>query len=130
MLIEEFIIHAREEGATLSFTAAPGPVLFHGHCHQKALVGTAPAMEVLRSIPGCEPEEIQSGCCGMAGSFGMETEHYDISMSIGEQTLFPAIRSRSSAVQIVSDGVSCRQQIEHGTGRAARHLVELLADSI
>ncbi len=130
MLIEELVIHARGEGAALPFRGAPGPVLFHGHCHQKALVGTEPAMEVLRSIPGCEPEEIRSGCCGMAGSFGMETEHYDISMSIGEQTLFPAIRSRSSAGQIVSDGVSCRQQIEHGTGRAARHLVELLADSI
>ena len=86
-------------------------------------------MEVLRSIPGCEPEETRSGCCGMAGSFGMEAEHYDISMSIGEQSLFPTIRSRGG-IQVVSDGVSCRQQIEHGTGREAKHQVELLADSI
>ena len=129
MLIEELVLHASGEGAALPFAKAPGPVLFHGHCHQKALVGTGPAMEVLRSIPGCEPEEIRSGCCGMAGSFGMEAEHYDISLSIGEQSLFPAIRS-SDGVQVVSEGVSCRQQIAHGTGTEARHLVELLADSI
>ena len=130
LLIEEFFLRAKAEGARPRFRATPGRVLLHGHCHQKALVGTRPAMEVLRSIPGCEPEEIPSGCCGMAGSFGFETEHYDISLSIGEQVLFPAIRSRSGEFQVVSDGVSCRQQIEHGTGRAARHLVEVLADSL
>ena len=130
LLIEEFFLRAQAEGARPRFRAAPGRVLLHGHCHQKALVGTRPAMEVLRSIPGCEPEEIPSGCCGMAGSFGFETEHYDISLSIGEQVLFPAIRSQNGDFQVVSEGVSCRQQIEHGTGRVAKHLVEVLADSL
>jgi Fe-S oxidoreductase len=87
-------------------------------------------MEVLRSIPGCDPKEIQSGCCGMAGSFGFETEHYDVSLKIGEQALFPAIQSHSGDFQVVSEGVSCRQQIEHGTGHVAKHLVEVLADSL
>ena len=130
MLIEEFVVEGRAEGASLEFKTPPGRVLFHGHCHQKALVGTGPSMETLRSIPGCDPEEIQSGCCGMAGSFGFETEHYDISMKIGDETLFPAIRSQSGDFQVVSEGVSCRQQIEHGTGRVAKHLVEVLADSL
>ena len=130
MLIEEFFVQAQAEGARPKFKTAPGRVLFHGHCHQKALVGTGPAMEVLRSIPGCDPKEIQSGCCGMAGSFGFETEHYDVSLKIGEQTLFPAIRSHNGDFQVVSEGVSCRQQIEHGTGHVAKHLVEVLADSL
>ena len=130
MLIEEFLLEAQQNGANADFRTAPGRVLFHGHCHQKALVGTRSAMEVLRSIPGCEPEEIQSGCCGMAGSFGFEKEHYNISLSIGEQVLFPAIRSQSGDFQVVSDGVSCRQQIEHGTGQVAKHLVEVLTDSL
>ena len=84
MLIEEFITRAIEEdGARLEFTKEPGKVLFHGHCHQKALVGTARAMEVLRSVPGCDVREIDSGCCGMAGAFGFEKEHYEVSMKIG-----------------------------------------------
>ena len=131
MLIEEFLLHAREEAnATLAFQPAAGKVLFHGHCHQKALVGSEAAMAVLRSIPGCEPLEIQSGCCGMAGSFGFETEHYDISMKIGEQVLFPAIRSQTGRYEVVSEGVSCRQQIEHGTGKRSKHLVEVLAEAL
>ena len=131
MLIEQFLLHAREEAnAALEFERAPGKVLFHGHCHQKALVGSQPAMEVLRSIPGCEPLEIQSGCCGMAGSFGFETEHYDISMKIGEQVLFPDIRSQMGEYVVVSEGVSCRQQIENGTGKKSKHLAEVLAEAL
>jgi Fe-S oxidoreductase len=104
-------------------------LLLHGHCHQKALVGTDAAMQVLRSL-GPDTEEIESGCCGMAGSFGFEKEHYDLSMEIGEQVLFPAIREQEGDFTVVSEGVSCRQQIEHGTARKARHLVEVLADAI
>ena len=131
MLLEEFLMYARDEdGAELELTNGPGKVLFHGHCHQKALVGTGQAMEVLRAIPGCEPVEVQSGCCGMAGSFGFETEHYDLSMKVGEQALFPAIRSRQGEFTVVSEGVSCRQQIEHGTGVKAKHLVEVLAEAL
>ena len=104
--------------------------MFHGHCHQKALVGTAPAMTVLNAIEGCNVEEIPSGCCGMAGSFGFEEEHFDISMSIGEQTLFPAIREQSGDFAVVAEGVSCRQQIQDGTGKRAMHLVEVLAEAL
>ena len=131
MLIEEFVLLAQEEdGAQIEFTREPGPVLFHGHCHQKALVGTDKAMDVLRSIPGCEPDEIKSGCCGMAGSFGFEKEHYQTSMDIGELVLLPTVRSADAEVTVVSEGVSCRQQIEHGTGRRAKHLVEVLAEAL
>ena len=131
MLIEEFLVYAREEhGAELRFSRPPGRVLFHGHCHQKALVGTGKAMEVLGSVPGCEAEEIKSGCCGMAGSFGFEKEHYEVSMKVGEQVLLPAVREASGSATIVADGVSCRQQIEHGTGTRAKHLVETLADAL
>ncbi len=131
MLIEEFLLYAQERhGAEIEFTRPPGTVLFHGHCHQKALVGTRPAMQVLNSIQGCEAREIQSGCCGMAGSFGFEKEHYDISMSIGEMALFPAVRAQEGEFELVMEGVSCRQQVESGTGKKAKHLVELLADAI
>ena len=131
MLLEEFVLYAiEEEGATLEFSNPPESLLLHGHCHQKALVGTQAAMRVLRALPGCDATEIASGCCGMAGSFGFEKEHYDISMQIGEQTLFPAIRSHAEGVGVVAEGVSCRQQIEQGTGRRALHLVEVLADAL
>ena len=130
MLIEEFVAEAITDGAELRPSQEPGRMLFHGHCHQKALVGTGAAMEVLRSIPGCDAEEIESGCCGMAGSFGMEKEHYDVSMRIGEQGLFGPIREAGDGVTVVSEGVSCRQQIADGTGANAKHLVEVLADAI
>ena len=85
-------------------------------------------MEVLRRIPGLESVEIESGCCGMAGSFGFYREHYEISMEIGELTLFPAIRKEEEDVIIISEGVSCRQQIQQGTRKDSRHLVEVLAE--
>jgi Fe-S oxidoreductase len=101
-------------------------VLFHGHCHQKALAGTAATMGLLRSIPGADVIEVDAGCCGMAGSFGFEAEHYELSMSIGELRLFPAIRAEDQETIIAATGVSCRQQIEHGTGRPARHPLEII----
>ena len=130
MLFEEFL-HSESGLATadLTYTNPPGRVLLQGHCHQKALAGTASALSVLRSIPGCEVEEIPSGCCGMAGSFGFGSEHYDISMQIGEQTLFPAVRGSGGAT-VVSDGVSCRQQIEDGAGVKGKHLAEVVAEAL
>ena len=104
--------------------------LVHGHCHQKALVGTEPTLAVLRGIPGARVAEIPSGCCGMAGSFGYEKEHYEVSMTIGEQRLFPAVRQAPEETVIVADGISCRQQIAHGTRRQARHLVEAVAEAL
>jgi len=126
LLIDEFL--AREHRrAPLPFAdgAAAGPVLFHGHCHQKSLVGTAAAREVLQAA-GYTVEEVDAGCCGMAGSFGFEREHYELSMAVGERRLLPAVRALPPGIPVVAMGVSCRQQIEHGAGRSALHLVELL----
>jgi Fe-S oxidoreductase/FAD/FMN-containing dehydrogenase len=101
-------------------------ILLHGHCHQKALAGTASTVALLRAIPGADVVEVDAGCCGMAGSFGFEAEHYDLSMRIGELRLFPAIRAEAEETIIAATGVSCRQQIAHGTGRAARHPLEII----
>jgi Fe-S oxidoreductase len=105
-------------------------ILFHGHCHQKALAGTAPTVALLRSIPGADVVEVDAGCCGMAGSFGFEAEHYELSMRIGELRLFPAIRAEAQETIIAATGVSCRQQIAHGTGRTARHPLEILRQAL
>jgi FAD/FMN-containing dehydrogenase/Fe-S oxidoreductase len=104
--------------------------LFHGHCHQKALSGTAHALELLRCIPGATVHEVDSGCCGMAGSFGYETEHFAISQKMGERALFPAVRALPPEGVVVAMGTSCRQQIRGGTGRRPRHLVEVLAEAL
>jgi Fe-S oxidoreductase len=99
-------------------------VLFHGHCHQKALAGTAATVALLRAA-GAEVVELDAGCCGMAGSFGFEAEHYELSLKIGEDRLFPAVRAEPPDTLIAATGVSCRQQIEHGTGRRALHPVQI-----
>jgi Fe-S oxidoreductase len=104
-------------------------VLFHGHCHQKALIGMDPSMSILKAS-GCRPTESGAGCCGMAGSFGYEAEHYEVSKKIGEERLFPAVNATAMDVQISVAGVSCRQQIEHFTERPTRHIAEVLASRI
>jgi len=130
-MIEEFLVGLQERGElALPFAAAARSILLHGHCHQKALIGSSPSLRVLRLLPGARVEEVDSGCCGMAGSFGYEAEHYALSLAIGERRLFPAVRARGADTEIVAAGVSCRQQIAHGTGRRARHLVEVLADAL
>jgi Fe-S oxidoreductase len=130
-MIDEFLAMLQEKGELdLAFTSLEKKVLFHGHCHQKSLLGTGPSMAALRLPPGYQVELINSGCCGMAGSFGFEKEHYDISMAIGEQVLFPTIRESGPEWEVAVMGVSCRQQVEHGTGRPARHLVEILRDAV
>jgi Fe-S oxidoreductase len=101
------------------------PVLLHGHCHQKALVGTAPARRVL-ALPGYQVTEVDSGCCGMAGSFGYEAEHYDLSLQMAERRLLPAIREAGPDTIVVAAGVSCRQQIAHGSGQTALHPAQVL----
>lgn len=107
-----------------------GPeVLFHGHCHQKALVGIDPSMEMLNAS-GCRPTDSGAGCCGMAGSFGYEEEHYEISRKIGEERLFPTLRETPMDVIVTTSGVSCHQQIEHFEGRMSKHIVEVLADRV
>lgn len=99
----------------------------HGHCHQKALFGTSAFIKTLQALPGCQVTEIESGCCGMAGAFGYEQEHYPISQKIGELKLFPSIRNMKEAEVIVADGFSCRTQILDGTGKKAMHIAELIA---
>jgi Fe-S oxidoreductase len=97
----------------------------HGHCHHKALWNLSPEEKLLREA-GFAPEVLDSGCCGLAGSFGYEAEHYEISMKIGERVLLPRVRSADHDTVIVADGFSCRQQISHGTTRHAMHLAEVL----
>ena len=103
-----------------------GRVLIHGHCHQKALYGTAAMKELLGRVPSLEVSEVDSGCCGMAGAFGYEREHYELSRKIGERRLFPAIRELDEDAGVVACGFSCRLQIAHFTGRRALHWVETL----
>ena len=129
-LIDEFLAKAKsDDRLDLTFKDVEKRVLFHGHCHQKAMVGTEHSLAALRLVPGYEVELINAGCCGMAGSFGFEKEHYDISMQIGGLALFPSIESKPDW-EVAVMGVSCRQQVEHGTGRKARHLVEILRDAV
>jgi FAD/FMN-containing dehydrogenase/Fe-S oxidoreductase len=105
-------------------------LLYHGHCHQKAEVGTAATIALLKRIPGAEVAELDAGCCGMAGSFGFESEHYDLSMTMGNDRLFPAVKAASEDTVLVATGVSCRQQIAHGGGRRASHPVELIRSAL
>jgi Fe-S oxidoreductase len=108
--------------------SAPRRILLHAHCHQKALVGTAPALRLLARIPGSEVVDLDAGCCGMAGSFGYEREHYEISRTVGERKLFPAVRTRSDGTIVVASGFSCRHQLQHFTGATAFHPAVLLHD--
>lgn len=105
-------------------------ILFHGHCHQKAEVGTAATMALLRRIPGAEVVELDAGCCGMAGSFGFEAEHYETSMKVAADRFLPAMQAEPAETVIAATGVSCRQQAFHGAGREAWHPVELIREAL
>ena len=136
LLIEEFL--AREQRAgRLRLKLAPlreQRALIHGHCHQKAFDALAPAVEVLQLIPELQVEVIDSSCCGMAGAFGYEAAHYDISMKMAELSLLPAVRAAAKDTLIVADGTSCRHQIADGTRagdqRHAMHVIRVLARSL
>jgi FAD/FMN-containing dehydrogenase/Fe-S oxidoreductase len=125
-LIEEFVVREQKQGRlSLNSSGTRKKALLHGHCHQKALVGTAPTVAMLKAA-GYEVTEVDSGCCGMAGSFGFEKEHYDLSRKIGNRRLAPAVKAVGADVEIVAPGISCRQQIDHLAGRRAKHPAELL----
>ncbi|OWQ90680.1 FAD-binding oxidoreductase [Roseateles aquatilis] len=127
LLFEEFIARELDAGRfALDLTPADKPILLHGHCHQKAFGAVAPILRVLALIPGATPELIESSCCGMAGSFGYEAGHIDLSMQMAEAALLPAVRRRPDAI-VVADGTSCRHQIADGAQREAIHVAALLA---
>jgi FAD/FMN-containing dehydrogenase/Fe-S oxidoreductase len=129
-LPEELLLQAIADGRLALGPIAGKRILFHGHCHQKAVTGTVATVALLRAIPGTEVTEVDAGCCGMAGSFGFEAEHYDLSLRIGELRLFPAVRAEPEDTIIAASGVSCRQQIAHGTGREARHPLEIVRTAL
>jgi Fe-S oxidoreductase len=119
--------HLVRTGVELPGKRAGESLLLHGHCHQKALVGVTDTQQALSELGGATVTTVDSGCCGMAGSFGYE--HYEVSMAIGERVLFPAVRKASDAT-IIAPGFSCRHQIEHGTGRKAIHPIQWLAKQL
>ncbi len=126
LLFEEFIAREAKAGRfKLAFKATGKPILVHGHCHQKAFGAVSPVLDVLKLIPEANPELIESSCCGMAGSFGYEASHYEVSMQMAEASLLPAVRENPAAI-IVADGTSCRHQIADGAQREAIHVARLL----
>ncbi len=131
-LIEEFISNEFEQGIISSeqFTGATKKVKIHSHCYQKALSNQKFTFDMLNIPENYKPTIIASGCCGMAGSFGYEQEHYQVSMKIGETTLFPAIRKTSPETIIAANGTSCRHQIKDGTKREALHPVSILVNAM
>lgn len=132
LLFDEFIMREVQAGriSTDSFKELSAEIYLHGHCHQKSLIGVGKCAEMLRLIPGAKVNVIPSGCCGMAGSFGYEKEHYETSKAIGEMVLFPTVRKatadKEKNVIVAAPGTSCRQQIYDGTGVKAMHPIEVL----
>jgi len=130
--IDEFLAGEIEKGhiTSASFTKEKKSLKLHGHCQQKALSSVAPTVKLLSLPENYSVDVIPSGCCGMAGSFGYEREHYNLSMQIGEMVLFPAVRNAGTADLIAAPGTSCRHQIKDGTGVIAKHPVEILYDAL
>jgi len=130
-LIEEFITHCatEDEISVRSIFQGGTSVSIHIHCHEKALVGTEQALKVL-DLANIPANLIDSACCGMAGSFGFETEHYDVSQAMAERTLIPAIREMPESERLLITGTSCRQQLDHFSSKTPIHLVEALAESL
>ena len=128
----EQYIAQRAETKTLNlpFTNEERHILLHGHCHQKALIGTGPAKQILTLPPNYTLTEVDTSCCGMAGSFGYEAEHYDISLKMAERRLLPTIRESDADTIIVAAGLSCRQQIQHGAEREALHPAQVLQQAL
>ncbi|RME42088.1 MAG: FAD-binding oxidoreductase [Caldilineae bacterium] len=124
---EEFIAAQADDPAfRLPLEDSPARILLHGHCHQKALIGTEAAHKTLHLLPNAQVTEVDSGCCGMAGAFGYEAEHHDISLAMAERRLLPAVRRAGDDTLLVAAGTSCRQQIWHGTHREALHPAQVL----
>src|SRR5205085_6728899 len=110
-------------------TPGSGKCLLHGHCHQKALVGVNGSAEALRLVPGLQVNVLDTGCCGMAGSFGFEKNHYDLSVAVANLALLPALAAEPQAT-VVAPGTSCRHQIKDLAGRRALHPLQVLAERL
>jgi len=132
MLFEEFMVEAmRSRRVSLPLKSLPQTrALVHGHCHQKAFDVFSPTLALLRQIPGLQVEAVQSGCCGMAGSFGFQARHEAVSMQMAELDLLPAVRSARADTLIVADGTSCRHQIADGAAREALHVARVLEQAV
>ena len=133
LFFEEFIASlAQEKKLSLDFAAPlrPRTILVHTHCYQKAFGTAEHVLAMLRLIPGTRVEAVAGGCCGMAGAFGYEKEHYELSMAIGELSLFPAVRAAAADTIIAAAGTSCREQIKDGTRRTARHPISILSEAL
>ena len=132
LMIDEFLAQEIRQGriTPAAFTKETKKILLHGHCHQKALAGVEATAWMLGVPENYSVEVIPSGCCGMAGSFGYEKEHYDLSMKIGELVLFPSVRKAAAGTILAAPGTSCRHQILDGTGLVAQHPVEILFDAL
>jgi len=132
MLLEEFICREADKGRIRpdQFTAESGKILLHGHCQQKAIASTECTRKMLSIPVNYRVDEIPDGCCGMAGSFGYEKEHFDLSMKIGEMVLFPAVRAAEAETIIAASGTSCRHHIAEGTGRKVLHPAEVLYNAL
>jgi Fe-S oxidoreductase len=131
-LFEEFIARELDAGCfKLDLKPlAQKKALLHGHCHQKAFAAMPAVMRVLKLIPELQTELIESSCCGMAGSFGYDAEHYDVSMQMAEASLLPKVREAGKDTLIVADGTSCRHQIHDGAQREAIHVARVLAQAL
>ncbi len=132
LMLEEFIVQEMRKGniRTEQFTNEEKNIKLHGHCQQKAVASTLPTRQMLELPANYSVQEIKSGCCGMAGSFGYEKEHYELSMQIGELNLFPAVRKTTTEEIIAASGTSCRHHIEDGIGRKVLHPVEIMWDAV
>jgi Fe-S oxidoreductase len=132
LMIDEFLDREMEKGMIDKelFTNEKKLIKLHGHCQQKAIASQEPTKRMLSFPANYEVEIIPSGCCGMAGSFGYEKEHYDLSMKVGELVLFPEVRKQPDEVLIAAPGTSCRHQIADGTGRESQHPVEILYEAL
>ena len=127
LLFEEFLAREAESGRlALPLKPLGTEALLHGHCHQKAFGAMGVVEKVLGLVPGLQVKTVESSCCGMAGSFGYETEHHDISMKMAEVSLLPAVRQAGKEALIVADGTSCRHQIADGAERRALHVARVL----
>jgi FAD/FMN-containing dehydrogenase/Fe-S oxidoreductase len=130
-LAEDFLLQKIKSGdIQLAFDNQPRRILYHGHCQQKANFGTQAVLDLLKCIPGAVVEEIDAGCCGMAGAFGYEKEHYQLSIDIAELALAPTVRKAGPGTIICASGTSCREQIAHTTGQSAIHPLEAFANAL